>query len=370
MDVLTTSIDISNFIGVNEKKARELLFEGVIPSISTGNGTRVRYYTLPLLIEYAYKKIKSLYPNEAQTMRDAFLIKGLNKSIHSHMNQGGKARVITVSNLKGGVGKTTDAVNLGVVLAKLGQRVLIVDMDAQAQSSRYFRKISYHGKSILALFEKYAEAGEVTADEVKSKIVTFDDLGEGDYTIDILPSEIRLAKKLELLRMNLRPETILSNILAPVLGDYDIVLVDTPPYPGLSLEQSLYAADSVLVATEAEEFSIEGLESTLAEIGDINKFTNRTLKVDSIFVNAFTRHAYQQEALEAILDIYDDKLGGVEGGSEMYLVKSSNAIVGAAQAKQLPIIGWLKKPREALLLAEPFFEYGISLINRNKGESK
>lgn len=362
MAILATIEEISDFSSVNEKKIRELLSVGVIPSVYTGSKNRKRYYTTDSLIEFAGRRASKARGKEFSSLRESFLEKDLSRDeVHTKTRE--KAEIITVSNLKGGVGKTTDAINISVSLAKLGQRVLIVDIDAQAQSSKYFKKTSYTGNSILSLFEKYqSNEGKVSKEDIAEKIVRFDNFSDdetGKYSLDVLPSEIWLTKKLEIIRMTLRPERILKEILSKIVDEYDFIVIDTPPYPGLSLELAFFAADKIVIATEAEEFSVEGMEATIKELSGINAFTEKDIVVDAIFVNQFSKYNYQLEAMERIDYVVENIL---KNKCHTYIVKAAPSIVGSAQAVQLPIMSWKKKPREALSVAEPFFDYAIKLI--------
>ncbi len=362
--VFTTSKEISDAINVNEKNTKTLLNEQVIPCITTGGELRKRYYTTQLLIDYAYQNIVNKYHLDKPTYKEAFLQKDLSSKINQS-SKAHKCQTITITNQKGGVGKTTNAVNISVALAKLGQRVLIVDMDSQSQSSRYFKKVSYKNNSILSIFEKYKMNGSVDKEYIKSKIVSFDDFEEFSYSLDILPSEIKLAKMLELMRMQSRPDTILLHILNQIKEDYDYIIIDTPPYSGLSLEMSLFATDKVVLVTEADEFSVEGLEVTIQEINELNKNSNNGVRIDAVFVNSFSKqHNYANEALDEIMDIVLEQLDLEE--ESLFIVKHSPSIVRSSQANQQSIIDYKIKIKEAISIFEPMLAYAIKLILEQK----
>ena len=359
--IFNSSNEIASFINVNEKNVKTLLQNRVIPCITTGGEHRKRYYTTELLIDYAHKNIINKYGLDNNTSyKKAFLQKELNQKVHlsfaSH-----RCQVITVTNQKGGVGKTTNTINIAVALAKLGQKVLVVDMDSQAQSSRYFKKVSYKNRSILSIFEQFKLNDDIEKSYIKDKIVTFSDFENEAYSLDILPSEIKLAKMLELMRMSNRPDTILDKILNYIKEDYDYIIIDTPPYSGLSLEMSLFASDKVLLVSEADEFSVEGLEVTIQEINELNKNLNKKIEIDGIFVNAFSKHHnYANEALDDIVDILLDKLNLNEDA--LFVVRYSPSIIRSSQAVQQSIIDYKIKVKESLSLFQPMLEYAIKLI--------
>ncbi len=362
--IFSTSNEISDAINVNEKATKSLLSNHVIPCVTTGGEHRKRYYTTQLLIDYAYENIINKLGLSRVSYKEAFLQKGLTKEIHKAFASH-KCKIITVTNQKGGVGKTTNAVNIAVALAKLGQRVLIVDMDSQAQSSRYFKKVSYKDNSILSVFEQYKINNSVDRAYIQSKIVTFNDFENEAYSLDILPSEIKLAKMLELMRMSNRPDTILSKILDQIKMDYDYIVIDTPPYSGLSLEMSLYATDKVVLVSEADEFSLEGLEVTIQEIAELNKNLEKKIMIDAVFVNGFSKqHNYANDALDEIMDIVLDKLELDE--NSLFIVKHSPSIVRSSQANQQAIIDYKVKVREALTVFEPMLAYATKLILEQK----
>jgi chromosome partitioning protein len=186
------------------------------------------------------------------------------------------ALVLAIANQKGGVGKTTTAVNLAASLAAAERAVLLVDLDPQGNASsgvgvtreRSEKPTLYH-----------ALVGEVAAREaVRSTVLP---------RLDVLPSDADLVgAELELVGAEER-EKRLREALAPVRGDYDFVLIDCPPSLGLLTLNALVAADRVLVPLQCEYYALEGLGSLLRTVELVRKSLNRELALEGVVLTMF-----------------------------------------------------------------------------------
>jgi len=176
----------------------------------------------------------------------------------------GQARVIAVANQKGGVGKTTTAVNLSVGLHLLGRRVLVVDMDYQANCSSSFG-ISNARTGVAEVLTGEATIGDA-----------IQQTAEG---VDILPSSFRMAALDEGLRDEPGREMLLRLALAEVADRYDFVVVDCPPSLTTATINALVAASHVLVVVEPESWSAEGITMLHRSIQKVQQRLNRSLKV-------------------------------------------------------------------------------------------
>jgi len=180
------------------------------------------------------------------------------------------ARVIAIANQKGGVGKTTTAVNLAASVAANGHRVLLVDFDPQGNASS---AVGYpQGRAELSIYD--ALVGDVsTADVVcPTEINT---LFVAPATADLVGAEV------ELINAEGR-EFFLKNALAAVRDQFDYIIIDCPPSLGMLTLNALTAADGVVVPMQAEYFALEGLSALLATIDRVKTAINPGLEVEGV----------------------------------------------------------------------------------------
>ena len=186
------------------------------------------------------------------------------------------AKIIAVANQKGGVGKTTSAVNLTAALNLMGKRVLLVDCDPQGNAS------SGMGVSKRTRPNSYDMliAGSSAADCVVST----------DYG-DVIPSSKELAAaSVELIDAE-RREYVLKEALAPLFSEYDYMLIDCPPSLELLTVNALTAADSVLIPMQCEYYALEGIADLLTSIRICSRRLNRRLSVEGIILTMYDARA-------------------------------------------------------------------------------
>ena len=184
-------------------------------------------------------------------------------------------RTIAIVNQKGGVGKSTTAVNLGASLAMLGHRVLLVDLDPQGNATSGF---GVDKRALAANIYDVLLADRPAIDVVLRDIIP---------NLDLLPAAISLAgAEIELVSA-LSRETRLRKALAPLVDDYAYVLIDCPPSLGLLTLNALTAATEVVIPVQAEYYALEGLSQLTQVVGRIREALNPTLRISGVLVTMF-----------------------------------------------------------------------------------
>ena len=185
-------------------------------------------------------------------------------------------RVIAVINQKGGVGKTTTAVNLAAALGDRGKHILLIDADPQANttSGLDFDPDSNNGKTLYEVLIGERKISEVIIDtQIKD--------------LKIVPSHINLVgAEIELINEE-NKESALKNALAEVMDEYEYIIIDCSPSLGLITVNCLTAADSVIIPVQTEYFALEGLGKLLNTIKLIQTRLNTSLKIEGFLLTMF-----------------------------------------------------------------------------------
>ncbi|MCR5559057.1 MAG: AAA family ATPase [Schwartzia sp.] len=206
------------------------------------------------------------------------------------------AKIIAIANQKGGVGKTTTAVNLSACLGKLGKRVLLVDFDPQGNATTGcgLDKTSLE-KSVY----------QVIMRELNLK----DAVQHTEYEIDVLPASIDLAGAEVELATSEERETRLKDALDAARGDYDYIIIDCPPSLGLLSLNSLAAADEILVPIQCEFYALEGLSQIVDTIDLVHEEINPDLQIAGVLLTMFDpRTNLSAQVVDEVKKFFEDKV--------------------------------------------------------------
>ena len=212
------------------------------------------------------------------------------------------AKIFCIANQKGGVGKTTTTVNLAAGLAKIGQRVLMVDLDPQGNATMGSgvdkRKLA------LSIYDVLLESATIAEARVKSS-----KLVEAGCSYDILGANRELAgAEVELVEVE-RREKRLKNALAAVNQDYDFILIDCPPSLSLLTLNGLCCAHGVIVPMQCEYFALEGLTDLVNTIKQVHANLNKDLAIIGLLRVMFDpRITLQQQVSEQLKSHFGDKV--------------------------------------------------------------
>jgi chromosome partitioning protein len=207
------------------------------------------------------------------------------------------ARVIAIVNQKGGVGKSTTAVNLGASLALMGRRVLVVDIDPQGNTTTGFgvdkKGVEHDVYSVLLQHAAIADVARTT--EIENLAIV-------PATLNLAGAEIELVSALQ-------RELRLKSALEAVLHTYDVVLIDCPPSLGLLTVNALTAASEVIIPVQAEYYALEGLSQLIAIVRRVKEGLNPELMISGVLITMFDgRTKLATEVLEEVHRYFPERV--------------------------------------------------------------
>lgn len=201
-------------------------------------------------------------------------------------------KIISIANHKGGVGKTTSVACIGVALHKLGKRVLLVDLDAQANLTSLFINL------------------DQVEDSIYDSIISYNPLPivEVKENLDLIPAELSLARAEVELSSRIAREKILSILLAPIKDKYDYILLDCPPSLGLLTTNALTSSDEVFIPLTAEALPLRGMKMIEDVIEEIQRSINPQLSLNGVIVTRYNNRKLNKEVLSAIRNNYGERV--------------------------------------------------------------
>jgi chromosome partitioning protein len=209
----------------------------------------------------------------------------------------GPARIIALCNQKGGVGKTTTAINLGASFAEYGRRTLVIDFDPQGALSAGLGVSTHDAITIYDLLLG-------TVKDVSSAIVH-----TATENLDVIPANIDLSAAEVHLVNEVAREQILARVLRQVSDRYDVILIDCQPSLGLLTVNALTAAHGVLIPLECEYFALRGVALLVETVEKVRDRLNPAIKLDGILATMYdSRTLHSREVLERVVEAFGDSV--------------------------------------------------------------
>lgn len=207
--------------------------------------------------------------------------------------------IITIANQKGGVGKTTTAINLASAISLSKRRVLLVDLDPQCNSSMSF--LEEDDLNGYTTFDWLVDDDKISVEDVIHST--------SQKRLSVAPAGIGLSRVEAQLQGDVEAPYRLKDVLEKLDGTFDMVIIDTPPTLGLLTVNALVASDKVIIPIQSSYFAMEGTDDLLDTIEKIKKRTNPSLDIMGVLVTMYDkRTVLGRDILEQIRDVFGDKV--------------------------------------------------------------
>ncbi len=215
-------------------------------------------------------------------------------------------RIISVSNHKGGVGKTTSVVNIGAGLASSGRKVLLIDLDPQANMT-----ISYGlAESENHIYEAHSNGKGLKPITVRNNI-------------DIIPASTNLSEAEVELKVEEGKGNPISELIAPIKDNYDYIIIDCPPSLGLLTLSAFAASTEVIIPIQPHFLAVKGLAKIIEVVNNIKATINKKVEISAVFVTMYDkRRILHKDVLDTIIMYFDDRVFNTKIRSNIALAEA------------------------------------------------
>ena len=254
-------------------------------------------------------------------------------------------KIIAIANQKGGVGKTTTAVNLGVALSIIGKKVCLIDLDPQANMSAYLGYEDSDNCQNINDVMKVASRGSA----VDISCIQHNDINNIDY----VPSEINLSNADSYLSQALARESVLKRILsADCFAEYDYIIIDCLPSLGVLLMNALTAADGVIIPVQTQKFALNGLQGLTDVIEQVKGMLNPSLEIIGILPTMLDNTNMSRDTMTELTEQYSEHLMNTR------ISRSVEAAYSAQKCKSLCMDNTKLGEEYKALASEVLMRYG------------
>lgn len=229
------------------------------------------------------------------------------------------AQIFAICNHKGGVGKTTSVINLGVGFSRRRKKTLLIDLDPQSNLSQSLGLTNYHDNNIYGGLKKVYQPQPIAISKNLSAIPSVLDLSGAELELAAVPAR----------------ELLLREIIHQISDDFDIILLDCPPSLGLLTMNALAAADSVFIPVQSEYLAVHGLKKIMETIDIVRQRLNNKLTLGGLFLTQYDRRkVLNRDIKETVDEAFGDKVFST--------VIRNNIALAEAPVEQMDIYSYRK----------------------------